>query len=107
MPLERVKEFKDTTFKYDAPAGWALEIKRYMTGTGLTVWQTINFPASSGVRTYTAPLDGLEAILIKLKAMSTGVVRLHGGVIRFRAIGVYFDGANGEIWETQELGFGI
>ena len=107
MAAERVKQFKDTTIKYDAPAGFSLLVRRFMTGTGLTDWQTLTFPASVGVRTYTAPLDGLEAILIKFKATSTGIVRLHGGVIRFRPIGVYFDGAQGEIWETQELGFGI
>jgi hypothetical protein len=108
MPLERVKQFKDTTIEYDAPAGFTLTIYRYMTGTGPIQWgNPIAFPASVGTRTYTAPLDGLEAILLKFRATSTGIVRLLGGVIRLRPIGVYFDGAQGEVWETQEMGFGI
>lgn len=108
MAMERVKQFKDMTLKYDAVAGMTVTIYRYLTGTGLTQWGSpLSFPVSAGARTHTVPLDGLDAILFKLRVTSTGIVRLHGGVVRLRPLGVYFDGSNGEIWETQELGFGI
>lgn len=106
--MHRVKQFKDLTLKYDAPSGMTVTIFRYLAGSGMTQWgQPLQFPPSTGTRTHTVPLDGLDAILIKLRVTSTGIVRLHGGVIRLRPLGVYFDGSNGEVWETQELGFGI
>ncbi len=34
-------------------------------------------------------------------------MRLYAATLRLRAIGVYLDGSLGEIWETQEQGFGV
>jgi len=110
MPAGRMNQFKDLTLHYDAPAGFTFKIYANAGAAAATLARTLIFPASTGQRPHTLPLDNptvLEAVLLKYRAESTGIVRLFAGVIRFRPIGVYFDGANGEVWETQELGFGI
>lgn len=107
MAFQRVKTFKDIELYYDAPAGFSLVFYTDMPGSAMAVRATLPFPASSGRRTHTLPLDGIEGTLYRLKITSTGVVRLFGGVLRARAIGVYLDGANSEIWDTQEQGVGI
>lgn len=99
--LARVKEFKDIEISYDAPSGFTLTFYTDMPGSTLALRKTISFPASTGRRTYTAPLDGVEGTLYYVSAASSGTVRLFWGVLRCRGIGVYFDGTQSEIWRTQ------
>lgn len=112
MPVERIKQFKEVTFDYDAVSGASLTAYTDLPGGGPTILRrTIALPAASGRRTFTAALDKvadggmLEGSLIRFRVTSAGIVRLYSGVLRLRSIGVYFDGAQGEIWETQDLSF--
>jgi hypothetical protein len=111
MPFQRVKQFKDLELSYDAPSGLALHFWTDMPGSAMADRVTLSFPATSGRQTKTLPLAAggaqLEGTLYKCIVSSTGVVRLFGGIVRARPIGVYFDGAAGETWETQESGVGI
>jgi hypothetical protein len=111
--LARVKQFKDVEFEYDAVAGGTLFVYTDMPGVPMALKRTMAVPASVGTRTYVFPLDEisqgtiLEGTLIKFRITSTGIVRLFNAALRVRPIGVFFNGANGEIWETLELSFGI
>lgn len=113
MSLHRVKQFKDIELSYDAPVGLTLKFYTDMpAGTpNMQLRATLSFPASSGRRTHTLPLDAggsyPEGTLYRVEVTSTGVVKLYGGILRVRGIGVYIDGANGERWSTQESGIGV
>ena len=124
MAFQRVKQFKDLELSYDAPSGMTVKFYTDMPGTssGTNGAQalacTVNFPATTGRQTFTMPLDAgssassaaqnyIEGTLYKVLITSTGVVRLFGGVVRCRAIGTWFNGANAESWNSQEQGVGI
>ena len=117
MAPARLAELKDFTLDYDVSGpGGQLVIYSDLPGTvGLTVRRTISIPyLGSGARTvYTFPLESTsdaesddlpngELFKVRLYPPPGGVLRLHGRAqFRARVIGVYFNGANGEIWETQ------
>jgi hypothetical protein len=110
--LEKVKQFKEVTLDYDAVNGATLTVYTDLPGGGATsLRRTISLPSSTGRRTYTAALDKtsdggiLEGTLIRFKITSSGIVRLFGGTLRLRHLGVYFDGSQGEVWESQDLSF--
>lgn len=110
MAFERLKELKDVELFYDAPSGLSLLVySDVASGTqgALALLTTLSFPATTGRQTYTLGLDGFFGTLVRFKATSSGIVKLYGGILRARAIGVYFNGANGEVWTSQEMGIGI
>lgn len=112
MAFERLKEFKDLELFYDSVAALVMVVKTDVVAVNTVQGQlataaTLNFPLSAGRTTYTLPLDGVYGTLVQFIASSTGVVKLYGGVLRARNIGVYFNGANGEIWTSQPMGLGI
>jgi len=111
MGFERVKQFKDVTIDYDAVSGATLLVYTDMPGAAMAQRKSISLPSTSTrvTKSHGLDTDGVlpEGTLIRFKITSTGVVRLYGGVVRLRPIGVYFDGANGEFWETTEMGFGV
>ncbi len=112
MAFERVKQFKDLEFSYDAPNGMTVKVYTDMPGSTMALRKTLSYPATTGRQTKVMPLDQpagvyVEGTLYRIEVTSTGVVRLFGGILRARPIGVYLDGGNGEIWQTQELGIGI
>lgn len=112
----RVGELKDFLLDYDVTAagGW-IEVYSDLPGTALTVRRTIALPAQTTRGVYVFPLEsGADAtsddlpcgqiFKVRIYPPSGGILRLHGrAVFRARLIGVYFNGANGEIWETQVL----
>jgi hypothetical protein len=109
MALQRVKQFKDLELSYDSVSTMTVVFSTDMPGGSMSTRATLTFPASTGRKTHTLPLDGIEGTLFKVKISSAGVVRLFGGIVRVRPISVYFDGAStpAEIWESQEQGVGI
>jgi hypothetical protein len=117
VALHRVKQFKDLELSYDAADASGMTVTFYtdMPSSGgtniMALRKTLTFPQSSGRRTYTLPLDTAsaypEGTLYRIQVASAGVVKLYGGVMRVRGIGVYFDGANSESWRTQDIGIGI
>lgn len=105
-----VNQFKDMTLEYDAPSGATLYVYTDMPGVTMALQRTFSIPATTGRQTYVFAFDGpsrnvIEGTLLQLKITSTGVVRLFKGMVRQRRIGVYFDGARGEIWQTIELAY--
>lgn len=106
----KVKDFKDVTLEYEATAANAT-LKVYVDlGAGLAVAAKTLTLVQTTQRTQTKlALDGVEGRLVKFRIdpPAAGVVRAFGGSVRFRTVGEYIDGNNGEIWETQELGIGI
>jgi hypothetical protein len=126
MAFQKVKQFKDIELVYDSVAALTVKFYTDMPGTSgaaqgtMTLRATLTFPATTGRATYTAALDDgstgangtapfnpIEGTLYKVVMTSTDVVRLFGGVVRARPIGTWFNGANGEVWTTQEQGIGI
>jgi hypothetical protein len=110
VPFDRVKQFKQVMVDYDATVAATIDVYTDMPGGAMTD-RKIAFvlPVTVGRQTKNVPLDGIEGTLIKFKFTPgvTGVLRLYGATLQMRAVGVYLDGANGEIWQTQEMGFGI
>jgi len=116
--LEGVKQYKDLTLTHEGTAGGTFLIKTDMPGGVLSTRRTITLPATAaGQRvTRTYPLDSaalhggdgklLEGKLIVYRAESTGALILYEGFVRFRRVGVYVDGASGDVWETQPLSLG-
>lgn len=110
MAASLVNQFKDMTLEYDAPNGATLYVYTDMPGATMALRRTFSIPATTGRQTYVFAFDGparevIEGTLIQTKITSGGVCRLFKGGIRHRRIGVYFDGARGEIWQTIELAY--
>jgi hypothetical protein len=102
--MSEVNEFKDLLLTYSAPAGATVLFYTDMPGRVLAQRKSANLAATTADREQQRiPLDTIEGRLYKIKVTSGGVVRLFEGVLRHRPIGEYFDGANGEFWETTEL----
>lgn len=107
--------FKDIELAYDAPSGLTLKFYTDMpiegTPGSLALRATLSFPATSGRQTCVLPLDTtgdpIEGTLYQIEITSTGIVRLFGGLLRVRGIGVWINGANGERWKTLPEAIGV
>ncbi len=63
---------------------------------------------TSGRQKIEIPINpAVSGRLIRVALSSAAPFRLWAARARFRPIGVYFDGANGELYKTQEIGIGI
>jgi hypothetical protein len=121
MAFQRLKQFKDLEFSYDAPAGMTVkfysDIVAGVQGP-MALACTLAFAATTGRVTATLPLDAgatgataasplIEGTLYQVVVTSTGIVRLFGGLVRARQVGTWFNGANKESWTSLESGIGI
>lgn len=112
----RVGELKDFTLDYDvSAAGGQFVLYTDLPGaSGLQIRRTLPIPYQAGVRgIYVFPLEGPSDVAsdelpngqlfkVRLYPPPGGILRLHGRAeFQTRIIGTYFNGANGEIWETQ------
>jgi hypothetical protein len=100
-------EFKDLELHYESSAAVTATFYTGQQSAALTSVATLTFPATSGREADVKNLDGLVGILYKVKFAGTAAVKLFAGKLRWRRIGCYFDGANGEYFETQPTGVGI
>ena len=108
MAFSRVKQFKDIIVDYDAASGATLKVYTDMPGTAMAQrGATLTLPATAGRQTKVFPLDGIEGTLVRFEFGSAAVLRLYGATLRMRPVGVYLDGAAGEVWKTTEMGFGV
>lgn len=96
----RIIEFKDMELHYAAASDVTVKFSTDQPGNAMAVRKTLTFPAAATNRVLTLPLDGAEGNLFKVRAESAGVVKLYDGLVRGRAVGMYFDGSNGEVFET-------
>jgi hypothetical protein len=109
--VEGVCQIKDITLTWWSDASASFKIYTDLpTGTlALNRTLSLSVPSTGDRETQTFPLDTsglLEGRLIKYRAEPTGELILFGGFIRFRRIGVYVNGALGDVWETQPLALG-
>ena len=114
VSLSRLKQFKDIELSYDSAAALTVKFYTDMPGSVMALRKTLTFPLTSGRQTKTLPLDDtggapVEGTLFQVEITSTGVVRLFGGLVRVRGIGVWFDGGAtpAERWITQPMGIGV
>lgn len=92
----RIVQLKDLVVEYEGAAGGNLTVK-----SDLAAMRTLALPPSATQRTIVFPLDGMEGDLWEWGGNSTGALKLLGATLRYRPIGVYFDGAKGEVWEIE------
>jgi hypothetical protein len=113
MPFDRVKQFKQVMVDYDCSGTGTptltVAVFTDMPGSAMASRKSVALAATTGRQTKNIPLDGVEGTLIEFSftPSSTAVARLYGATLQLRAVGVYLDGTNGEIWQTQPMGFGI
>lgn len=107
----REGELKDLLLDYDASdGGGQLVLYCDQPGNSLQVWRTLAIPAGPR-HTHVFPFETPDGTLpygtlfkIRVVPDSGGIIRLHGrATIRARLIGVSFQGASGERWQTQPL----
>lgn len=112
----RVGELKDFILDYDvSAAGGRMDLYTDLPGTALTVRRSLPIPAQTTRGVYVFPLelgsdttsDYLPAgqmFKVRLYPPPGGILRLHGrAVFRGRVIGVYFNGGNAEVFQTQPM----
>lgn len=108
----RVGELKDFLLDYDVSGpGGQLLVYSDLPGTGLVIRRTLPIPFQNGRAPYIFPLEDSgdqlplgQLFKVRLVPPAGGILRLHGrAVFRARIIGVYFNGLNGEVWETQPV----
>lgn len=113
----RVGELKDFLLDYDVSgAGGRMELYSDLPGHQLALIRTLAIPyVASGRSVYVFPLENAadtateelpagQLFKVRLYPPPGGILRLHGRAeFRARIIGVYFEGANGEVFETQDL----
>ncbi len=113
----RVGELKDFLLDYDvSAAGGRFELYSDLPSHQLVLVRTLPIPYFAGTRSvYAFPLENAldtvteelpagQLFKVRLYPPTGGILRLHGrAVFRARVIGVYFEGANGEVFETQDL----
>lgn len=113
----RVGELKDFLLDYDvSAAGGRFELYSDLPSHQLALVRTLAVPYYAGARSvYAFPLENpadvtTEALpagqlfKVRLYPPPGGILRLHGRAdFRARIIGVYFEGASGEVFETQDL----
>jgi hypothetical protein len=111
MAQQKVWEFKEVSLKFastggtsdvqmrtDLPTSWATRL------TGKTLGNT-----SGVIQTDTIPLDGITGSVFDftITPASAATLQLREGVVLARPIGVYLNGAKGEIWTMQPRAPGV
>lgn len=115
MPASRILQYQKIELEYDAPLGATLKFFTDLPGHVLALRKTVALPATASRRAYPIPLhpvphDGTypEGPTFRVRVEPNGAtesdtVRLYGGRIFLRPLGVYIEGAAGEIWETLDI----
>jgi hypothetical protein len=92
----RMVQLKDLLVEYEAPQGGSLTVQ-----SNLGAVRSMQLPASAIQRTEIFTLDGMEGDLWEWSGSSSGPLKIFAATLRFRAIGVWFNGAKGEFWEVE------
>ncbi len=113
----RVGELKDFLLDYDVSAiGGRFQLYSDLPNHQIQLLREMAIPYYSGSRqVYAFPLESPTDVTteelpagqlfkVRLYPPVGGILRLHGRAqFRARVIGVYFEGANGEVFETQDV----
>ncbi len=105
---ESVNEFKDVTLTFENTVACTMNLLTDMPGGAMAQRRAITIPVTTTRKTVTFPLDysGLGLMngkLVQFTVAPTGALKLFSGFIRFRRVGEYIDGTQGDIWQTQEI----
>lgn len=111
MAFRKVAEFKELTLQYQSNGPATLQMYTDMPGGALATrlgGGSALADTSSGRKTVTVPLDGLEGTeFYPVVTPGPGTqLRLFSGVVYVRPIGVYIDGGLNEVWSTPPLSIG-
>lgn len=115
----RVGELKDFLLDYDTAnygtgtpwSGAVLQVYSDLPGNTSTVVRSMPIPARQTRSPYVFAFEDVSDMLpygqsfkVRIIPPPGGVIRLHGrATFRARIIGTFFDGSQGEIWETQPI----
>lgn len=114
MAFNRVWEFKEMGLVYDLVSA-ASTLAFYTDMPGGTMAERVipgtgggTMSVTTGRETRIFPLDGLNGTQYKAKITpgATSVLKLYAGYLLARPIGVYLEGARGEVWEMQPQALG-
>lgn len=107
--MEGVVELKDISLVYGSVASITVVVNvELVAGTFTAYTYTLASTGGATVRsTKTIPLDGLYGKQVQVRVASSGAFTLFSGELRVRPIGVYMDGANSEIWQSQPMSLGV
>jgi hypothetical protein len=100
------KELYEVEMEYESDSGGTLTVDSDLPGNSLALRATRVIPVSATPRTVAFSLAGVEGRRFQWQVAATSILKIHRLRVKLRPIGVYIDGANGAIWETQPLGFG-
>lgn len=120
----RVGELKDFLLDYDCSGpGGQLVLYSDLPGSAFAIRRALPIPFQGGRAPYIFPFEQLadaasdflpcgQLFKVRLYPPAQGILRLHGRAqFRGRLIGTYFNGANGEVFQTQPVelfgGFGL
>lgn len=111
MAFRKVAEFKEVTLQYQSNGSSTIQFYTDMPGGALAVrlGAGVTLASTAGMRkTITVPLDSIEGTEFYPVITPGGStqLRLFGGTVWLRPIGVYVDGSLGEIWSTPPLSIG-
>ena len=112
----RVGELKDFLLDYDCsgPGGF-IELFSDLPGSALSVRRTLAVPYQTTRAPYVFPFEQFtdqtddflpvgQLFKVRIYPPAGGIMRLHGRAqFRGRIIGCYFNGANGEVFQTQPI----
>ena len=110
MAFRKVWQFKEATYDYSSNGDTAANFYTDLPGGAMASRDADTMPSTGNTRkTITIPLDGIEGSLFRPELVPGAAtqLRLFGGVVHARPIGVYIDGARGEIWTSQEMSLGV
>lgn len=112
MAFRKVAEFKELTLEYQSNGAATLQFNTDLPGGTLAPRKApaVTLASTSSTRqTVTVPLDNIEGTLYypEITPGAATQLRLFGGVVWLRPIGVYIDGSQGEIWKTAPLSVGV
>ena len=109
MAFNKVWQFKEITIVHETTgAAGTLTFSTDLPTGVMAVRTTKNLATTTGRQDVTEPLDGIEGRMfqVKVQAGAGGITRLFSGSVKARPIGVYLDGAKGDIWESQPRSLG-
>ena len=112
----RVGELKDFLLDYDVSGpGGQLVLYSDLPGSALSIRRILSIPAQGTRAPYVFPFEDEsdqandflpvgQLFKVRLYPPAGGILRLHGRAqFRGRLVGTYFNGANGEIFQTQPI----
>jgi hypothetical protein len=107
--IRQVFEFKEISLHFDARTGNAsMEFYSGGPNAAINLDATLTLPAGSAPTTKTFQL-GYVGTVYRLKAIpnASGTLKLFSGTLMVRTLGVYLDGTQSDVWDSEEIAVAI